>query len=231
MFTSSAEYRLLLRQDNAAERLAARARDVGTLNTEELRRLEGVSTRRSAAAERMRSTRVGPRTRPVGPTPAVESTLGDAPTPGGAPIPGGGPTSRRAPSGGNRMAVTIPLAHAVRDGDVTLADLLGRDDLAEFGQEAIESAAIEIRYEGYIERQMREVERASRSERLEIPESLYTEPLRELSSEGREKICRLKPRTLAQASRIPGVSPADVSVLVVYAERERRRRGHAPAPA
>jgi len=129
------------------------------------------------------------------------------------------------------MAVTIPLAHAVRDGDVTLADLLGRDDLAEFGQEAIESAAIEIRYEGYIERQMREVERASRSERLEIPESLYTEPLRELSSEGREKICRLKPRTLAQASRIPGVSPADVSVLVVYAERERRRRGHAPAPA
>src|SRR6266853_275667 len=57
------------------------------------------------------------------------------------------------------------------------------------------------------------------------------ERLRELSSEGREKILRLKPRTLAQASRIPGVSPADVSVLVVYAERERRRRGHAPAPA
>jgi tRNA uridine 5-carboxymethylaminomethyl modification enzyme len=219
MFTSSAEYRLLLRQDNAAERLAGRAREVGTLNAEELRRLEGVSTRRWAAVERMRSTRVEPRARPVESTPAVEST------------PGGAPTSRRAPSGGNRMAVTIPLAHAVRDGDVTLADLLGRDDLAEFGQEAIESAAIEIRYEGYIERQMREVERASRSERLEIPESLYTEPLRELSSEGREKICRLKPRTLAQASRIPGVSPADVSVLVVYAERERRRRGHAPAPA
>jgi tRNA uridine 5-carboxymethylaminomethyl modification enzyme len=111
-----------------------------------------------------------------------------------------------------------------------MENLLGRDDLAEFGAEAIESAAIEIRYEGYIERQKREVERASRSERLEIPESLYSEPLRELSSEGREKIFRLKPRTLAQASRIPGVSPADVSVLVVYAERERRR-GNTPAPA
>ena len=192
MFTSSAEYRLLLRQDNAAERLAGRAREVGTLSAEELRRLEGGSTRRRAAVDRMRSTRV------VSPPPR-----------GASPSAGVGATTR-------------PLAHAVRDGDVSLADLLGRDDFAEFGEEAIESAAIEIRYEGYIERQMREVERASRSERLEIPESLYAEPLRELSSEGREKILRLKPRTLAQASRIPGVSPADVSVLVVYAERERR---------
>ncbi len=191
MFTSSAEYRLLLRQDNAAERLARRAREAGTLNAEELRRLEEVSTRRWAAVDRMRSTRV------------------EAP----------------------RHRAGSLLAHAVRDGDVSLEDLLGRDDLAEFGEEAIESASIEIRYEGYIERQKREVERASRSERLEIPESLYDGPLQELSSEGREKICRLKPRTLAQASRIQGVSPADVSVLVVYAERERRRRGYATAPA
>ena len=247
MFTSSAEYRLLLRQDNAAERLAGRAREVGSLNAQELRRLEGVSARRWAAVERMRSTRVESRPRPVAPTPAasapatgvpagvtpppVGGTSGSAPDSGapGATLNGG--ASRPAPDSGSRMRATIPLAHAVRDGDVRLADLLGRDDLAEFGEEAIESAAIEIRYEGYIERQMREVERASRGERLEIPESLYTEPLRELSSEGREKILRLKPRTLAQASRIPGVSPADVSVLVVYAERERRRRGHAPAPA
>ena len=193
MFTSSAEYRLLLRQDNAAERLACRSREAGTLSAEELRRLDGVSERRWGAVDRMRSTRIT--------------------------------SSTRAAS-----AASIPLAHAVRDGDVSMEDLLRRDDLAEFGAEAIESAAIEIRYEGYIERQKREVERASRSERLEIPESLYLEPLRELSSEGREKIFRLRPRTLAQASRIPGVSPADVSVLVVYAERERRR-GHAAATA
>ncbi|HKW51637.1 MAG TPA: hypothetical protein VJQ53_07885 [Candidatus Eisenbacteria bacterium] len=171
-----------------------------------------MSARRWAAVERMRSTRVGLRPRPV--------------ASGAEGAPG-----RSARDGGARMPPTIPLAHAVRDGDVSLEDLLGRDDLAEFGEEAIESAAIEIRYEGYIERQMREVERASRGEGIEIPESLYTEPLRELSSEGREKIFRLKPRTLAQASRIPGVSPADVSVLVVYAERERRRRGHPTAPA
>ena len=232
MFTSSAEYRLLLRQDNAAERLARRAREVGTLSAEELRRLEGVSTRRWAAVERMRSTRVeAPAHRgtstPIG---APAHCGASAPT-GVAPRSASGSTSSSALGGVSRVGATIPLAHAVRDGDISLADLIRRDDLAEFGEEAIESAAIEIRYEGYIERQMREVERASRNERLEIPESLYTEPLRELSSEGREKIIRLKPRTLAQASRIPGVSPADISVLVVYAERERRRRGHAPAPA
>jgi tRNA uridine 5-carboxymethylaminomethyl modification enzyme len=184
MFTSSAEYRLLLRQDNAAERLVGRAREAGTLNAEELRRLDDVSVRRRAAVDRMRATRID----------------------------------------------SVPLAHAVRDGDVSMADLVERGDLAELGAEAIESAAIEIRYEGYIERQKREVERARRNERVAIPESLYSEPLRELSSEGREKIFRLKPRTLAQASRIPGVSPADVSVLVVYAERERRR-GNTPATA
>jgi tRNA uridine 5-carboxymethylaminomethyl modification enzyme len=106
---------------------------------------------------------------------------------------------------------------------ITFADLGVRSDLADLGVEAIESAAIQVRYEGYIQRQEREVARAGRGEDLEIPDSLYTEPLRELSSEGREKIQRLKPCTVAQAGRIPGVSPADVSVLLIYAERERRR--------
>jgi tRNA uridine 5-carboxymethylaminomethyl modification enzyme len=105
-----------------------------------------------------------------------------------------------------------------------VSDLTRQADLARFGEEAIESAAIEIRYEGYIQRQEREVARASRSDHLDLPESLYLEPLRELSSEAREKIRRIKPRTVAQAGRIAGVSPADVSVLLVYAERERRRR-------
>jgi tRNA uridine 5-carboxymethylaminomethyl modification enzyme len=224
MFTSSAEYRLLLRQDNAAERLARRASELGTLNADELRRLERVSARRWAAVDRMRSTRVASplrRAAPPRPAPLRPGTTS-------ASVDGVGDSTG---SVGDSTESTIPLAHAVRDGDVSLEDLLGRTDLAEFGGEAIESAVIEIRYEGYIERQKREVERASRSERLEIPESLYSEPLRELSSEGREKIFRHKPRTLGQASRIQGVSPADISVLVVYAERERRRRGHAPAPA
>jgi tRNA uridine 5-carboxymethylaminomethyl modification enzyme len=89
--------------------------------------------------------------------------------------------------------------------------------------EAMESALIEIRYEGYIERQRRAVERASRDERLEIPEDLIGRELQGLSREAHEKIARFKPSTVGQASRLPGISPSDVAVLTIYAERERRR--------
>jgi tRNA uridine 5-carboxymethylaminomethyl modification enzyme len=173
MFTSSAEYRLLLRQDNVADRLASRAREVGALSGEELRTLDRKVGKRRDAVARIRAT-------------------GDA--------------------------------SIVREGSFTSTDLAERGYLADLGEEAIESAVIEIRYEGYIQRQEREVARASRGERLDLPETIYSEPLRELSSEAREKIRSLKPLTVAQAGRIPGVSPADVSVLLVYAERERRRR-------
>jgi tRNA uridine 5-carboxymethylaminomethyl modification enzyme len=98
------------------------------------------------------------------------------------------------------------------------------------GAEAIESAAIEVRYEGYIERQRRAVDRAARNERMELPDGLFEQPLAELSSEGREKIRRFMPRTVAQASRIPGVSPADIAVLTIYAERERRLDAEQPRP-
>ncbi len=199
MFTSSAEYRLLLRQDNVAERLAPRARELGTLSGEDLRRLEGAVTKSRTAIERIRSARFSAAATSGG-------TVG-----GDGTVPGDAPPLR-----------TLPLAHAVRDGLITFADLGARSDLADLGVEAIESAAIQVRYEGYIQRQEREVARASRGEDLEIPDSLYIEPLRELSSEGREKILRLKPCTVAQAGRISGVSPADVSVLLIYAERAKR---------
>lgn len=239
MFTSSAEYRLLLRQDNAAERLASRAREIGTLNAVDLHRLTDSIDRRRGAVERIRSTLV-----PMGPASSCREPSGRASwVLAGATEPRAAGTcagralrvesalcAEYAPAANEKLEL-IPLAHAVRDARITLDDLCRRDDLADLGFEAIESAAIEIRYEGYIRRQEREVERASRGERLEIPDSLYSEPLLELSSEGREKVLRIKPHTVAQASRIPGVSPADVSVLLVYAERERRRREPTPGTA
>ncbi|MGH9390879.1 MAG: hypothetical protein ACRD1Z_14780 [Vicinamibacteria bacterium] len=104
------------------------------------------------------------------------------------------------------------------------------DLLASVGAEAIESAGIDVRYEGYIERQRRTVERAARNEHMELPDGLFEQPMAELSKEGREKIRRFMPRTVAQAGRIPGVSPADVAVLTIYAERERRLDVEQPAP-
>lgn len=182
MFTSSAEYRLLLRQDNARERLLERSRQVGALNQDEVHRLEAqIAAKRDATAVLTRSGAAG----------ALKRMSGD-----------------------NARGVE---------------SLLVRPELAGFGREAIESAMIEIRYEGYIQRQEREVTRARRSEGLEIPDRLFEEPLRELSSEGREKMARIRPRTVGQAARIQGISPADVSVLIVYAERERRRREAEPS--
>lgn len=124
----------------------------------------------------------------------------------------------------------LTLSDALLEARLSVSDVVDRPELAPLPAEAIESAAIEIRYAGYIDRQRREVERASRAERLEIPESLYSDPLREISREGREKLLRIRPRSVGHASRIPGFSPADVAVLVVYAERERRRHAGPAAP-
>ena len=70
---------------------------------------------------------------------------------------------------------------------------------------------------------MREVERAVRYENLQLADSLWEEPLLELSREGREKLRKIRPGTVGQAARVPGISPADAGVLVIYGERERRR--------
>ena len=167
MFTSSAEHRLLLRQDNAPERLAHHARALGTLTSDELGALDARVAARRDAVSRLRAVR------------------------------GSGSIT-------NRPHETLPVMDEIQ-----------------------ESALIEIRYEGYIERQRRMVERASRNESLGIPEGLIGQELRGLSREAHEKIARFKPSTVGQASRLPGISPSDVAVLTIYAERERRRGSRA----
>ena len=211
MFTSSAEFRLLLRQDNAAERLLDRARGLGALRVDEVERLEDSVKRRGLAAERMRMTKVAC----VAHAATVAATVVSAGAPAWAPA--GTPEE------------LVPIATALRDGRMSVEESCARPELADLGTEAVESAAIEIRYEGYIARQKREVERAQRGEQLALPERMFDEPLNEVSREGREKLRRIRPSTLAQASRIPGMSPADVSVLLIYVERERRRAGLSPA--
>jgi len=197
MFTSSAEFRLLLRQDNAAERLLDRARGLGALRAAEIDRLEDSVKRRALATERIRRTKVAC-------------------------------VAHAATAQAVALEELVPIAAALRDGRMSVEESCARPELADLGTEAVESAAIEIRYEGYIARQKREVERARRGEQLALPDRVFDEPLNEMSREGREKLRRVRPSTLAQASRIPGMSPADVSVLLIYAERERRRAGLSP---
>jgi len=123
------------------------------------------------------------------------------------------------------------LAQLLCSGGISLEGLLERAELADLDRETVESAAIEVRYEGYIRRQLREVERTARYECLVLHESIWDEPLLELSREGREKLGAIRPTTVAQAARIAGISPADAAVLVIYAERERRRASLIATPS
>jgi len=220
MFTSSAEFRLLLRQDNAAERLLNRARSLGALHCEEIARLEDSVRRRSVARERMRTTKVACASHAAMTAAVADRSTPDARAGNGAVAL----DSARATA----LEEIVPIEAALRDGRMSVDESCARPELADLGMEAVESAAIEVRYEGYIARQKREVERARRGEQLALPDRVFDEPLNEMSREGREKLRRVRPSTLAQASRIPGMSPADVSVLLIYAERERRRAGLDP---
>ncbi len=208
MFTSSAEYRLLLRQDNAVDRLLGHARELGTLGSEDLAIAQERIAERARATHRLRNVRV-----------TVEKSDRNSP----------GADWEDASVGVVKQDVTS-LAHLLCNGSLSLDAVLDRAELADLARETVESAAIEVRYEGYIRRQVREVERAVRYENLLLADSIWDGPLSELSREGREKLGKVRPNTVAQAARLPGISPADAAVLVIYAERERRRAGLAATP-
>lgn len=90
-------------------------------------------------------------------------------------------------------------------------------------QDVIEEVEIEVKYEGYIQRQLAQVERLTRLEDKKIPQELDYATVKNLSSEGQEKLSRVRPRTLGQAARIPGISQADLSILMVYLKGRRER--------
>ncbi len=211
MFTSSAEYRLLLRQDNAIDRLLPHARELGTLSADEAAVCEKWIQDRGVAAERLRR---------------VPST-----------VAGEEPSKVLSQRTSNGSETSVPglapkgesLAQLLRSGELSLEEAIQHGELAGLSRETVESACIEVRYEGYIRRQLREVERTARYEDLHLEDSVWEEALSELSREGREKLRKIRPSTVAQAARVPGVSPADAAVLVIYAERERRRADLSPA--
>ncbi len=190
MLTSRAEYRLLLRQDNADFRLTELGREVGLVSEERYGRAR---TRRSLVEdeiERLRETRVK----------CDEHVNRHLRSLGTSPL-------REAAS----------LARLLRRPEVDYDSLAEideqRPDLSRVVREAVE---IDIKYEGYIEKQEDQVRRYLRSERTRIPHDINYGEVPGLSSEAREKLGRVMPRSLGQAMRIPGVSPADVSVLMVW---------------
>ena len=98
------------------------------------------------------------------------------------------------------------------------------EDLPDYPEDVIEQITIEVKYKGYIERQLMQVEQFRKMENKLIPEDLDFNQLENLRLEAREKLNKIRPRSIGQASRISGVSPADLSVLMIYLERLNRGR-------
>jgi tRNA uridine 5-carboxymethylaminomethyl modification enzyme len=196
MFTSRAEHRLLLRQDNADIRLSRLGHGLGLINDE---RLEKVNKKVKDSDDIVAYTRNHSIT-----TDAVNNLLEEL---GTSAIPH---TTKLF----NLMTRPQVGFKGLEKADTGLKELL-----ANFDKETIEQAEIKIKYESYFEKEMEIVERMKKMEDRNINPNFDYNQLQSLSKEAREKLMKIKPRTLGQASRISGVSPSDVSVLMVHITR------------
>ncbi len=191
MMTSRAEYRLLLRQDNADLRLTPYAIKIGLASLERGELFEKKRTEIELATRRLNEIKLTPSNE------VNQKLLG---------------------LGIGEVHNTMPLAELLRRQNVTYEKLRAAFDLPEISSEAAAQVEISIFYEGYIKKQSELAEKLDRLENKIIPDGVDYNALKNLRVEAREKLSEIRPRSIGQASRISGVSPADVSVLLVWLE-------------
>ncbi|MDD2444405.1 MAG: tRNA uridine-5-carboxymethylaminomethyl(34) synthesis enzyme MnmG, partial [Desulfotomaculaceae bacterium] len=199
MLTSRAEYRLLLRQDNADLRLTDKGYQIGLVSPERYRSMEQKKKLVAEEKERLERTVL-----PV--TEEVKKILSELKT---AEIPQQGSSLAgllRRPEMVYEKLLRLPLEHP------------------QLPEEVCEQVEIQVKYDGYIKKQEAQVERSRRLEEKKIPEELDYTKVRGLSAEAREKLEIIRPGSVGQASRIVSVTPADISVLLIYLEQYRRQR-------
>ncbi|MBD2860716.1 tRNA uridine-5-carboxymethylaminomethyl(34) synthesis enzyme MnmG [Paenibacillus oceani] len=192
LLTSRAEYRLLLRHDNADLRLTTLGYEIGLISEERYKKFEHKKSTVAMEIDRLRTTKIRPE-------PHVQQMLTDA--------------------------GTVPLNNAVE-----LVSLLRRPEILyshietlspspfELNEEMKEQVEIQIKYEGYIEKQLIHVERLSKMEKKKLPEDLPYADIHGLANEAKQRLSQIRPISIGQASRISGVTPADISILLVYME-------------
>jgi tRNA uridine 5-carboxymethylaminomethyl modification enzyme len=198
MFTSRAEYRILLRQDNADLRLSIKASDLGLLTEEQRRKVE-------QKEEEIQQLKKALRT--IGITP--NEVNDDLTAVDSAPIS----QQMKAASLITRPGVDLSMLEKC---NIELHNYLKDRQLS---QEVRVQAEIQLKYEGYIDREEENAAKMLRLERVSIPSDLNYRQLKSLSSEAVEKLSEVQPITIGQASRISGVSPSDISVLLIYLGR------------
>lgn len=196
MMTSRAEYRLLLRQDNADLRLTEKGRAIGLVDDKRY----GIFTEKRSALERTVSELGKQNISPSAENNAKLEAMGTAPLRSGS-----------------------SLLDLLRRKEITYSKLQQAFDLPELAPQVAEQAEIFAKYEGYITKQRQEVERFMKLENKRLPDDIDYRAIKELSSEAAEKLDKVRPANIGQASRISGVSPADISVLMIALELKRRK--------
>lgn len=205
MLTSRAECRLLLREDNADLRLMERGYRLGLISSERHERVEEKHRRIEDALSGIQS-------RKVYPTPQVNAILVER---GTTPI-----------------SEVVPMAQLLRRPEVRYVDLVRMNgEMASVDPEVAHQVEVHIKYQGYIDRQMQEVEKFKRLEARRIPDDVDYHTIPGLSNEVRQKLSSIRPISIGQASRIAGVTPAALSLLLVYLERRRRTAPSHQPPA
>ncbi|CBH22696.1 glucose-inhibited cell-division protein [Acetoanaerobium sticklandii] len=196
IMTSRAEYRLLLRQDNADLRLTEKGREVGLVTDERYEKFITKKTQIDAELKRLKIEKV----KPDEANPLLEEM-------------GASPLSR-----------TLPLYEFLKRTEVnyTVLDKLEKGN-KELSSQVIEQCEITVKYEGYIKKQLDQVESFKKLEKKKLPETLDYETISGLRIEARQKLNEIKPFNIGQASRISGVSPADISVLLIYMQTQKAK--------
>ncbi len=197
MFTSRAEYRLRLRQDNADMRLTATGRELGVVSDD---RWTAYRSKQSGIADCKQLLQTTTARVDEANSLALERLTGE------------------------RISREASLYDLLKRPEVDVAALQEAGWLRGVSTSNLEQAAIDIKYEGYIVRQETEIEQARVREKLKIPTALNYEGIDGLSNELKQKLEETRPRTMATASRIPGITPAALSLIAVHAKRERHRK-------
>lgn len=198
VLTSRAEYRLLLRHDNADLRLTEIGRAVGLVTDE---RYEAFLAKKQAIDReitRWQSILVSP----------LEGRINEV----------------LVQKGSSPLKQPASLASLLKRPELSYGDLAEFAGDGQVPADVAEQVEIQIKYEGYIQKQMQQVERFNKMESKKLPPDLDYGSMSGLSLEAREKLAEIRPRSLGQAARIAGVSPADINVLLVYLEQRRRKR-------
>jgi tRNA uridine 5-carboxymethylaminomethyl modification enzyme len=195
LFTSRAEYRLTIRQDNAVDRLAPLALRLGLYTDDEARVVRERTETQKQILALARSHSV---------TPSLANDWLSA-------------------HGTSPLAQAVPLAELAKRNELQLAELFGICGIeGDFPRDLLLSADLEIKYAGYFARERAAADRLRQMGDFALDSALQYDEFRTLSFEARQKLAALRPTTLAQAARIPGVSPADLQNLVIEVERRRR---------